>query len=102
MKYILARLNGKARYIVVILIILFVGVIILVSGKMNYYSQEEYFYYSKLSLINGINTTRGYAILKNANPLFTKLIFNKAYYAVLVVFKYTTLAYVSVLKLLLI
>jgi len=74
--------------------------ILIITPKFNFFSWSNYYFYSSLSTINGINTIRGYANSAGLDAFLTKIIFNKILFFPLYFFKVLTFMFVSIFSLL--
>jgi len=89
-----------------ILLILLVGTILIILKVVGDLGLEKLFWggnyelYSDLSFINGINTTRGYGLIKGLNPLIAKILFNKSLYVWLYLLRICTASFNAILSIL--
>ena len=93
----------KKKYFFLSSIFLFLAIVLLKANKVvGLINNEDYFFYTKQALINGINISRGYGELLNANPIYGKIFFNKAFYLIYYVFNALNIIYDRLVSLMLV
>ena len=81
-----------------ILLIVFKILSDLIVGKIDYYPNGEGYYYSNLSIKNGINISRWYAELRGFDSSLGRILFNKATVPVLIIMKNLTLMFQHIIE----
>ena len=94
-----ARLKFKKKMFIFLMVLIVALILLRLStGTIDYYSWDKYYFYSDLSLTNGININRWYGDLKNVNPLLVRILFNKALLPFIYLMKYLTYAFIALAK----
>ena len=83
----------KKLMMIVVVVIALKIVIGLITGPVNYYNNGDNYYYTMLSMKNGIDISRWYAELKGVDPVFTRALFNKVLIPVFLVMKNITVLF---------
>jgi len=90
--------SKKKTFILLIILVVVLMLLRLSTGTIDYFSWDKYYFYSDLSLVNGININCWYGDLKNVNPILTKMLFNKALFPFIYFMKYLTYSFVFLAK----